>query len=1095
MSIVLSLPVHPSIGGCAPCRWAAWVLTLLLVVCQPADAAVPGDPRAGAVAIRHLDVEDGLNHNVVYSMLRDRRGFVWIGTEDGLGRFDGQSIEVIYTDAGRGGSKRDTSALLEDVAGALWIGSWGGGLKRLDPETGRFEVHRHDPGDPTSLSDDRVQTLYLDSGGRLWIGTYKGLDRLVTEVSGGETRARFVHYPRSPGRPPRVWDLTGTPEGELWIGTDDGLELLDPQAIAVADAPAPGEGRIRSFSHDPADPASLAHPQIRALLLDDERRLWIGTERGLDLLLPGERRLRHIPSGPSGSGTLPDDTINVLRQSSEGHVWIGTLDAGLVLLDPSTWNVREHLAFEPMNGNNRGARTSGGLRHIDVRAVFEDPQGLLWVGTRGGGVEIFDRGARAAHRVDLAVGSEGLGNPRESLVTAVLADGLDRPDSVVWVGTDLGLVRVDIEPDGQTTSHRFRHDPDDPTSLVRDNVQVLHRAPNGDLWVGTWRGLDRFEPNSATFVHYPLATDPTFAGDPLTQRIEALADAQTSADTDTALWVGTRAGLAWLDVGTRQTRFWAHEPGNPASLGDDFIQAMVSDPEGILWIGTDAAGLVRFDPVEQTFNHYRHEVGDPHSITSDRIFDIWRDPARGHLWLATDQGLDRFDPRSRRAEHFGIDDGLPNATVKCVIGTADGDALWLSSNGGVSRLSLQAESQAALRGATVRNFGRGDGLAGLLFVSDSCDAGGGSLFFGGTHGLERIDSETEFDTKPDLPLVLTSVTVAGRSVAERSLDLDWDHRSLGFEFAALDYRAPRSVRYAYQLQGFDEDWVETARRYVSYTNVPPGQYVFRVRATDSRGRPTDREIALPIRVTPPLWMRTWFRIGVVLLLATALVTNYKVRTRQLKRQRRILQQKVQEQTQELRRQHRRLEMIDRIVRLINEESDFAEVLHAILEGVSFAQAADRALALIRIREADGQGEEAVRGSFEIGATFGWTDRTPEPAPLERRDIEERYLSAATPLADGIWLGPPSASALLDAEAAAQEAPEQIVAIRILLDGSAAGVPAVQQAQRRRSVLAGGRRGVDESQDACRIRVPKGRHVGPAALAECQEERVPRHRGT
>jgi signal transduction histidine kinase/ligand-binding sensor domain-containing protein len=948
--------------------------------------ALAGAPSGAAeepARFRRLGLEDGLSHSSVYTILQDRQGFLWFGTQGGLDRYDGYRVlrGGRYPGEPRMLPDHDVGTVYQDTAGALWLGSWGGGLYRNDPRTGALRGFRPAAGNPRSLSDARVHTVVDDRHGSLWVATFRGLDRIdlaTLEIS---------HWaPPGAKAPPldgeRVWSLAPRADGRLWVGTGRGLLLLDPT-----------RGVVTTLRHDPADPTSLPDDEVRALLLDRDGQLWVGTAGGLALQVPGASGFRTFPAAPEDAAGLADGTVDALFQDSRGWLWVGTLKGGLHRMrDPAHPG-----GFERFRHDAADARS---LANDDVRCVTEDASGMLWIGTRGGGISILDPRPQPIHR------------QLDELVRALYVDR----SGTTWAGGLDGL--VSIAADG--TQQRYRHRVDDPTSIPSDVPQALLEDRDGVFWVGTFAGLATLDRASGRFT--PVAGP---GGVLASQPVEALLQAP-----DGTVWVGTRrAGLFRRDPAGH----WASLSAGSTGLSDDYVRSLLLDRAGGLWVGTDVGGVDRIEPGGRIVV-YRHDEGDPGTLPDDRVHSIWEGDD-GTIWVGTGYGLARLPPHSDRFVNLFEDDGLPSSTVLGILGDRSG-RIWLSSHGGISRLDPAS--------GAVHTFGESDGVQGPIFTTAAAfRTRDGELLFGGRSGLNRLRPEAIVPNPHRPAVVLTDLRVFDRrpplSSPVPSLDrihLSYRDSFFTVELAALDFVDPRRNRFAYKLEGFDPAWVQAGESHVaSYTGVRPGSYVLRVKAANSDGVWNERALAIPLVITPPFWRTWWFETLAGLLLAAALLAGHRARLAAVRRRNVELERLVAERTREAvaRRleaegQKRRLTLTNDLVKLINEETEFGELLRAILEGVTFFVAGERGLAFVA--DADGR--------FRTAASAGWVGGSPPEVVCSGDEIEHQYLARGHELAPGVIAGPASPSALRDLEQRHGGPSAAALALRIAVEGQEAG---------------------------------------------------------
>ncbi|MCP3961007.1 MAG: SpoIIE family protein phosphatase [bacterium] len=826
----------------------------MLRTMQPKDTA----PIRTATARRSLpferySAEQGLSQTIVECILLDRRGFLWLGTEDGLNRFDGYEFRVFRhtTDDPASLSYSEITCFLEDSSGALWVGTFAG-LNRFDPGSETCRRFVHAPDDRRSLAGDIVRALCQDRSGNLWVGIQGGgLDRL-DPVTG-----RIVHHRnnlRSPGRDD-VRAILEDGAGRLWIGTTGGLDRLDPTT-----------GRCRHFRHDPGDPDSLCHDWVTALHQDCEGRLWIGTTGGLD-------RLENSCFLHHGHG-LAHAKITAICDQEDGRLWIGLDGGGLDLLDPESGMVVHH-RHDPRDKTSLGTDR--------VLSLCRDGAGGLWVGTYGGGglAKAEPRKARFQHY-------RRHPDDPQSLCHAIVWSIWEDAQRILWVGTDGGLDRID-RGSGEIT--HFLPNPENPRGLVDHGVRAVYEGPSGSLWIGTNGGLQRLDRDSGhfeRFVHDP--EDPTsLSHDEIRTLHEDGAGYVAPQARKRYLWIATLGGgLNLFDPETAAFTAFRHDPGDPSSLGSDFLRALHQDRHGDLWLGVQGAGLDRFDPKTGRSIHFRHDPRDPGTLSSDFVFSIWEDP-EGMLWLGTYAGgLDRFDPRTGRVRRYSEADGLPCNLIYSLVGDDDGN-LWMSSNKGLTRFDPLTER--------FRTYDWRDGLQADEFNGGSYHKNArGELFFGGINGFNAFFPAAIEDSRFEPPVALTHFQLAGRSLVPgeaidgrvplaaglacaQAIRLTHRDRVFSFQFAALDFSNPRKNRYAFRMVGFDKRWqqADASHRFATYTNLPPGKYRFEVRGTNSDGVWSGHRASIRVAIASPVWGTWWFRALAAAAAAGVAARSYRDR--------------------------------------------------------------------------------------------------------------------------------------------------------------------------------------------------------------------------
>lgn len=832
-------------------------------------------------------------------MLQDSQGFMWFGTEDGLNKYDGYTFTVYKHDPEDPYSLSDNwiQAMLEDASGTLWIGTRENGLERYDRNLDQFTHFRNDPEDPSSLSDDEITAIYQDRDGVLWIGTGGGgLDRYDQE------NERFIHYQHDPDDPHSlssnvVSTIYKDREGVLWIGTaDGGLNRFESE-----------NERWWHDVNDPSDPHSLRHNTITAISEDQSGALWVGTGGGgLDKLVVSHGDANgfiHYQHDPDDPDSLSSDDISAIYQDREGVLWIGTRGGGLNRLDPDK-ETFDHYQNDPGDPHS--------LSFNVVMSIFQDREGVLWFGTIGGGVNKLDVGRwNFAHYKNDPNDPNSLG---DNMVRAFFQDR----EGALWIGTMAGgLDRFDRENDSW---RHYRHDPDDPGSLSNDWVSAIYGDRSGVLWIGTASGLDSFDPETETFTHY--TADPNGSPGSLSNNVRTIYEGQAAE-----FWIGTKGGLYRFDRDeTSWSHHYHHDPGDPHSLSNDWVLSFREDQDGVIWIGTWGGGLNRFDPEKETFDRYQNNPGNPHSLSNNLVNSIFQD-REGALWISTPGGLDKFDQETETFTHYREKDGLPNDSIYCV--AADGQGhLWLSTNKGLSRFDPQRE--------TFTNYDVTDGLQSNEFNGNACFVSDSEeMFFGGINGFNTFFPDHVQDNPTIPPVVLTSLAqdeeevdlgIAFDSVTE--VTLKWPDNSFEFEFAALSYAQPEKNQYTYMLEGFDEDWNEIGtRRYGKYTNLPGGTYTLHLRGSNNDGVWNEAGTAVQVTIVPPFWGTWWFRVIGLVVLLMGTYGVYRLRVRNLEARGRDLELLVEQRTAELMQTEEALRQSDMEEAIAAERNRLARNLH------------------------------------------------------------------------------------------------------------------------------------------------------------------------
>jgi signal transduction histidine kinase/ligand-binding sensor domain-containing protein/CheY-like chemotaxis protein/HPt (histidine-containing phosphotransfer) domain-containing protein len=846
-----------------------------------ADSAAPAAPAAARpLYFEHLTMRQGLSQNTVNSIFQDSRGYIWLGTESGLDRYDGYSIRAYHRQRGNPHALASDYIwkIAEDASGNLWLATDGGGVARWDRRADRFDQFRHDPRRPDSLASDSVRTLIIDSSGQVWVGTEdRGVDILDPKTG---TARHLRHHDGDPHSLPsdQVYAIYADRDGRIWIGTDGGLSRYRPASGDFINY-APGRNG-----------SGLSDRQVRAIYQDGAGRMWIGTRSGgLDLFDPRTGTAlvyRHRAGDPE---SLSSDWVRAILEDSAGRFWIATQD-GLDLLDPTTDHFTRY-------GNEPDDPRS--LPESEIMSLYQDRGGVLWIGTRGGG---------ASHW-----------NPRtwlfghyrsaffhDKVVNAFADDGR----GTLWVGTTGGLVEIDTHTGRERLIGRAG-----PLSMRLSDQRVfsLHYDADGVLWAGTMSGgLDRIELASGKVAVY--RSQPGHPESLPANGIMSLFEGRSGT-----LWIGTfGGGLAALDRRSGRLTRYPYDRTDDTGLSNGRATAIVEDGLGNLWVGTPGEGLNLFVRSSGRFYHFRADNHDPGSLSDDTVYALHADPD-GHVWVGTSGGLDEVIGSSDHPERVRFE--TPPATLRMpsqVIWGIESDRegrLWLSTDDGLVRFSP--------RTATIRVYHEAQGLQGDEFDFNAHYHGrDGRLYFGGNNGFNGFSPEGVSEHAPPPRVVLTGARLMNRPLplgslprAGHPLELGYDQKLVTFDFAALDYASPADNRYAYRMVGFDSGWTDAGTEHrATYTNLAPGDYTFRVRAANANGTWSPVGLSIPVRVAPAPWNTAAARLGylaMALLAVASLMWRLRARRQRALRYARELELTVEERTRELEERNQQLLVLSR----------------------------------------------------------------------------------------------------------------------------------------------------------------------------------------
>lgn len=833
--------------GVAPPRLMRWVILI-----APVLIALRADAQQQESTFRRFSLREGLSQSTVNSIVQDRLGFLWFGTQDGLNRFDGYSFKVFRVNPADSTGIADNFIwkILVSHSGELWIGTYNGGLNRFDPATERFTAYTHNPVDTASLGTNNVVAVCEDQRGILWVGTWgAGLSSMDTRYE------RFTHYRNRPGEftslvDNRISAILEDSHGDLWIGTWGGLACLRRE-----DRPA---GLFRRFRHDPRDSQSLSNDQVWTLAEDQQGILWVGTwAGGLNRYDRDHNRFTRFVHDPRVPGSITSDIITCLTVDRRGELWIGTANGGLNRMDRGQERFC-HVRHDP--------RDPESLASDGVVSLFEDGNGGFWIGHEGAGISNYDRKRERFMRYRH--------NPN---VPASLSHNLVRSmcedrNGGLWVATRGGGLSY-RKPGTQDFIH-YQNNPADRGSLSSNLITTVIQTRNGDILAGSQdRGLNHLVAGRTRFVRY--LHNPDDPNSISNNSVEILYE-----DRAGSVWVGTNGGgLELFDLQTRKFRHFQNTAGDATSLSGNWVRALLEDSKGEFWVGNWGTGLNRFDRPTGQCTRFAHDPADSSSLGNNTVMCIMEDDDRT-LWIGTQGGgLNRFDRSTGTFTRHTEQKGLANDVVYGILPDGRGN-LWLSTNRGLSRFTP--------RTVAFRNFDASDGLQSNEFNQGAfCRTRSGMLLFGGIEGLTAFHPDSIVDNNTVPPVVLTSFKIFERpAVLSRAISTvgsvtlqHWEN-FFSFEFCALDFTAPEKNRYAYMLEGFDGDWVQAGtRRYANYTQLGGGDYVFRVRGSNNDGIWNEAGTSLRVTIIPPLWQTWWFRGIGLMALAVMLFLVYHYRLR------------------------------------------------------------------------------------------------------------------------------------------------------------------------------------------------------------------------
>ena len=816
------------------------------------------------IIFEQIFLQHGLSQSIVKCICQDKQGFLYFGTEDGLNKYDGYKFTVIRhnPEDNNSLSYNDITALCVDRNGIIWVGTFNAGLNKYDPVTEKIIRFRHISEDTNSLSNNNINCIYEDINGGIWIGTNNGLNKLLPSDS-TQNNYTFTHFLNSSNNSKLagkniIHSICQDYKGTIWVGSENGLYKLD-----LSNNGEPKNKLIR-FSHDKADAWSLSNNIVRSIFEDSQQNIWIGTDNGLNKLekrKEGSYNFRNYKNKISDRQSLNNNQIYAICEDNPGNLWIGTNGGGINIFDRNNEKFVSYL-HDPQNLRS--------ISYNEIRAIYKDYSGIIWIGSYGGGIDKVSRGVNQFNLYSYSPHSgNGISHP---IVWAIFAD----KDSILWIGTHGGgLDKLDRKTNRY--SH-FVHDRKNTLSLSSNIVRVIFEDSRGKMWIGTHGGginiFDRIT-NKFRAFHHNEKDPASLAHDEIRSIYE---------DKSGTIWIGTYG--YGLDKFSRKDNKFIHfknEPNNTSSLSNNFVRVIFEDSGGNFWIGTEGGGLNKFDRKSGKFRAYKSNINDSSSISNDYIFSIFED-SDGYLWLGTwGGGLNKFDPKSEKFIHYTTKHGLLSNSIYGILEDEKGN-FWLSTNYGISKFNKKTE--------TFKNYNERDGLQSNEFNGGSYfKSKNGEMFFGGIKGFNSFFPSQIKDNNYIPPIVITSFQKFNREVKlnkttsfVKQIELSYKDYVFSFEFASLDFYAPEKNKYAYKMEGLDKNWIQTSsgKRFANYTTLPAGNYIFRVKGSNSDGIWNENGTSIILFISPPFWKTWWFTVLIFVVLAFITYVFYKNRLKNVR---------------------------------------------------------------------------------------------------------------------------------------------------------------------------------------------------------------------
>jgi serine phosphatase RsbU (regulator of sigma subunit)/ligand-binding sensor domain-containing protein len=834
----------------------------------------PASPRLKFVRV---GVRQGFQQGAVTCIFQDKKGFMWFGTYNGLVKYNGYDFTFYkyrQDDLNTPGHKY-IYCIYQDREGLLWIGTYET-VDKFDPARETFTHYQISSGTPPTTIFSNVHAILesLAEPGILWVGTGNGLGKLDKETGTFTMDRYFADYSEGVKKP-RVFSMVESPPGILWIATSNGLFKYNLKKKVIL-----------RYIYVPGNSTSLSHNFIKFIGQSrlDPGILWLCTQNGLDKFDPVKETFvhyRHNPRDPySLSHNYVENIFESMVEEEQGLLWVATRGGGLNQLNPKSGKAVHYK-------NDPGDIYS--LSNDRVFSVYQTPSGVLWVGTNGGGLcKVEGRNKKFIHYQARVDAKNSLSN---NVVLSILESS--SAPGILWIGTDDGLNKFDTKT-GKFTIYRSQVN--NPNIPGGNAIYVIYECPRepGILWLGTMNnGIDQFDPRQNSFVHYK-----DIPKNPAAKNYTWVMALHKSPVQPGALWFGTLGGdLCKLMI---KTKTFTRHPLSPENSKDIYpvncIYESSADP-GIFWVGTDG-GLVKFNALSGKFTRYFRRSTRVGLLSRNVIFSFYESQQEpGILWMATGKGLLKLNLKTGVSIDYKGSKSLEDFIILRILEDDPGN-FWLSTAAsGLLKFNPQT--------GTTKKYDIGDGLQGNEFYQAACKRQGGEMFFGGLNGFNAFYPHQVKDNPYVPPVVLTDFQIfnrsinpgdlgrKGRPILEKTITntkvihLSHKEKMFSFEFAALNYNHTERNQYAYKMEGFADDWQKIGkRRIVTFTNLAPGTYNFKVKGSNNDGLWNEEGTSVRVIISPPWWRTLWaYGLYIILLVLILVGLNRLQRARLIKKER------------------------------------------------------------------------------------------------------------------------------------------------------------------------------------------------------------------
>lgn len=798
--------------------------------------------------------------NVVTSLSQDSKGYLWIGTQLGLVRYDGYDFKLFSHQPENPNSIAGNyvQTIWADDSGKLWIGTYSDGLSVYDSATGEFSSLKHLENNHVTIQSNDVRAITGDAKGNIFIGTNGGLSH-INAYSGTISQINNIQGCDQTLTNPRIRSLSFDDSDSLWIGTASGLCKLTLPQLDVASKRYDWETVLKGQEF-----AQLAGENVYQLYHAKDSKIWVGTvNQGAAFIGKDDSSFTFISHKADDKNSLGHSWVDAIAQPFNNEIWLGTYGGGITVVDSHSGAVVRQIRHNPLN--------EFGINGNEIGAFLVDKSGLMWVGTWGAGLNVYNPSNVAVRKL---VNEWKVPN---ALSNADITSLLELDNGHYWIGTRQSGISV-IDPSiGVINNHTPNIDEND--KLFDGYISALIQSSNGDIWIGSQLGLHRYSLQENRFYRY--------------RQNEGLPSGQITRlfeSQDNTLWIGTTSGIAAIDINDNQVKS-IDGIANISAIDGKFINSFTHTSADELWIGSRDGLFVYLKPQNKLVEISKHNQSAS-LLSSDRITGLLFNQNK-QLFVGTEKGLDqliRFD--GKNAEFKSVDKQVnrPNRYVEKLMEDELG-RIW------------DVQGWVNVNDNTWSNFSEADDWnIGTMWQNSYLQTSEDFLLYGGTKGALVVDPSFWQEWQYQAPLVISELVINNKvQPSIHRVSLPAQINAISIKFAALDFSAPLKTSFRYKLDGFDKTWTTTSadNRRATYTNLPPGNYTFMVKATDRRGDWIEHTLTLPITQKPHWYQTLWSKILFISLLVIFIAWIISIFTARHRRQATVLQQLVDEKTTEL----------------------------------------------------------------------------------------------------------------------------------------------------------------------------------------------------